>query len=218
MTKQQQPERDQQEGRPGATNAMGLTIMLKAPRLGLAKTRLAATVGNDKALEIYGELLDRLTGQLRELGPVELRFAPDDAGAEVERWLRPGWRTAPQGNGPLGERLERAFRERLGPACGRLAVIGADCPRVTAEDIREAWAALETHDAVLGPALDGGYWLIGLKDPCPALFQEIAWSTERVLEQTLRKAEQAGLRVRLLRKLGDIDTQRDWMDYLASPE
>ena len=87
---------------------------------------------------------------------------------------------------------------------------------MTAQDIAEAWTALERQDVVLGPATDGGYWLIGLRSPQPALFQNIHWSTDAVLRETQDRARAAKLSVHLLRRLSDVDTETDWQEYLAS--
>jgi glycosyltransferase A (GT-A) superfamily protein (DUF2064 family) len=95
-----------------------------------------------------------------------------------------------------------------------VAVIGSDCPAITPADIELAWSVLGTNDAVLGPSQDGGYWLIGLREPRAALFQSIDWSTDQVLKQTLRRARARDLKVKLLRELSDVDTENDWLEFL----
>ena len=141
---------------------------------------------------------------------VEIRFAPDDAAPEITPWLRPGWRTVPQGGGDLGARMSRAFADAFADGCTGVVVIGTDCPYFTAEDLRAAWDALVDQDVVVGPAEDGGYWLLGTSAPRPGLFADIAWSSSTVLADTLSIARSAGLSVRLLRRLNDIDTAQDW--------
>ncbi|HXU75056.1 MAG TPA: DUF2064 domain-containing protein, partial [Methylomirabilota bacterium] len=89
-----------------------------------------------------------------------------------------------------------------------------DCPTVTASDIELGWNELQEHDMVIGPAQDGGYWLIGLRSACPYLFQEISWSTPAVLVETLKRAEAAGLKVKLMRQRSDIDSPADWKEFL----
>lgn len=184
-------------------------IFVKAPRAGFVKSRIAATLGTEKAREIYVEIMGVLIANLRGIPRVQLRFTPDDARGEVADWLQPGWSASAQGEGDLGQRLQNAFASLMGPA----VVIGSDCPQVTQQDIKDAWEGLVDHDVVLGPAEDGGYWLVGLRAPAPHLFENIAWSSERVLEQTLEKT--AGLKVKMLRKLPDIDTAKDWERFLA---
>jgi uncharacterized protein len=191
-----------------------LIIFLKAPRPGTVKTRLAEALGYDGACAAYEHMVRRLMENLRALSGVELRHTPDDGRADIAVWVREGWQTRPQGPGALGERLIRAFDEQFRSGPKRVVVIGSDCPSVTVEDIRRAWASLETHDLVLGPARDGGYWLIGLREEHPELFQGIAWSTETVLSQTVKQARAAGLQIDLLDERGDIDTAEDWARFI----
>jgi len=127
------------------------------------KTRLAAGMGSTAALQAYERLVETLLAGLATLPEAELRFAPDDAANEVSRWLRDGWSSHGQGTGDLGERLCRAFLDAFASGARRVVVIGSDCPDVTPAEIEAAWAALERHDVALGPATDGGYWLIGLR-------------------------------------------------------
>lgn len=193
-----------------------LLVFLKAARPGAVKTRLAVTIGAGAALAAYEELvaatLKNLNLPAAEIA-VELRFTPDEAGPEIAPWRRPGWQAAPQGPGTLGERLQRAFEDSFAAGCGRVLVIGSDCPYVNATDLRAALVALAGHDVVLGPATDGGYWLLGLRAPQPALFIGIDWSTPRVFSQTLQRAEMAGLRAARLRELSDVDTETEWREW-----
>ncbi|MBM3877269.1 MAG: glycosyltransferase [Verrucomicrobia bacterium] len=149
--------------------------------------------------------------------PIELRFTPDDALAEIQPWLREGWRARPQGGGDLGERLKRACAEHFADGCEHLILIGSDCPDVTVDDIERARASLKHSDVVLGPATDGGYWLIGLNAPHLELFDEIPWSTDKVLARTLARAERLQQRVALLRELRDVDTVEDWQRLHRRP-
>ncbi len=194
--------------------AKRLVLFAKAPRLGLVKTRLARTLGDSKALEAYQVLADATLASIAGFQDVTVQFSPDDALQEIQSWLRPGWRTAPQGSGDLGERLARCFAQQLQPAPSRVVVIGSDCPDVSSMDVEAAWRLLETHDLVLGPALDGGYWLIGLNQTQPSLFSGIDWSTPRVLEQTLARADLRKLKTSTLRPLEDVDTPEDWKKFL----
>lgn len=191
-----------------------LILFLKAPRPGFVKTRLASALGPEAACAAHRRLLEELLPRLANLPEVELRFAPDDARPEIAPWLRPGWTAVPQGSGDLGARLTRATREAFAAGAARVVVIGSDCPRVTADDIQSAWAALGEHDVVLGPAKDGGYWLVALRRPEPRLFEDITWSTGAVLAQTQTQARAAGLSVKLLRELSDVDTPEDWQRFL----
>lgn len=154
-----------------------------------------------------------LLEQLAHVGPAELYFAPENAGAEIRHWLRPGWSARPQEAGDLGARMSAAFEEAFAEGAQRVALIGSDCPEILDTDIQAAWDALREHDVVLGPALDGGYWLIGLRQPQPALFNGVSWSTGAVLRETLDRVSRAGLRAFLLRTLRDIDTEEDWQSF-----
>jgi hypothetical protein len=196
-------------------NEKKLIVFLKAPRPGEVKTRLAETLGAEAACAAYRRLLTTLLENLAALERVELCFSPSEAGREVQPWARPGWSLAEQGAGDLGERLQRAFQRAFHAGAGRVVILGSDCPEVAAADIDDAWAALSAHDVVLGPATDGGYWLIGLRAARPELFQGISWSTSEVLRQTLDRIREAGLRAHLLRELSDIDAEADWRRFLA---
>ncbi|MBI3418315.1 MAG: TIGR04282 family arsenosugar biosynthesis glycosyltransferase [Verrucomicrobia bacterium] len=195
-------------------NLRQLIVFLKAPRVGVVKTRLAESIGAEAACAAYRRLVEILVVNLSALDQVELRFTPNDAVAEMQPWLRNGWRCTPQGAGDLGARLQRAFTEAFAAGAARVVIIGSDCPAVTEDDIADAWRMLETHEVVLGPARDGGYWLVGLREPQPALFGDMIWSTSTVLSETLRRAERSDLRAHLLRELADVDTLEDWQEFL----
>lgn len=193
-----------------------VSIFLKAPRPGRVKTRIAQSLGPDIACTIYRELVGHVLHHLQELPDVELRFTPEDpqAAAEIHPWLRPGWIALGQGPGDLGQRMAHAIRHGLQRQYPAVIVIGSDCPDVQASDIQSAAHALSSGaDVVLGPAEDGGYWLIATNADHPSLFDGIEWSTERVLQQTLEVAAKANLAVHQLRTLRDIDTARDWEVY-----
>jgi hypothetical protein len=191
-----------------------LIVLLKAPRPGAVKTRLAQTLGAEAACAAYRQLVGQLLKRIGGIDHVQLRFAPDDAGEEIRPWLRPGWSAAGQGGGDLGERLARTFQDAFAAGARRVVVIGGDCPEIAAQDIEAAWAALARCDLVLGPAADGGYWLVGLRVMERPLFSGIAWSTGDVLQQTLDCARAAGRTVELLRELHDVDTEADWRRFL----
>jgi uncharacterized protein len=191
-----------------------LIVFVKAPRPGSVKTRLAQSLGAQAACDAYRFLVDRALVQLTSLGNVELCFSPDDALDEIRPWLRTNWVAAAQGGGTLGERLIRAFRNAFADGCTSVVAIGSDCPEVTTLDLFEAWNSLETQDVVVGPASDGGYWLIGLNAPSDGIFEKIDWSTPRVFEQTMQWIRANGKSYHLLRELSDVDTEDDWKAYL----
>lgn len=187
-----------------------LIVFVKAPRPGLVKTRLAQEIGVEAACQAYSRLVAQVLANIVDIDSVQLRFSPDDSEKEIQCWVRAGWECRPQLSGDLGQRLNRAFVEGFETGFERVAVIGSDCPDVTSEDIQEAWQALDNFDLALGPAFDGGYWLIALKRSAPFLFQDMPWSTATVFDETLKRAGREGMRVRVLRRLRDVDTGADW--------
>jgi rSAM/selenodomain-associated transferase 1 len=177
------------------------------------KSRLAAAIGPEAALDAYQTMVRSTLARLKTLPNVELRYTPDDAADEVRLWRKDSWILRPQGPGDLGERMQRAFVEAFTDGAGAVVIIGSDCPDVSVSDVLSAWARLNEHDLVLGPASDGGYWLIGLRQPQQALFQHIAWSTNTVQAETLARAQRAEIRTSLLRTLSDIDTEQEWLEF-----
>jgi uncharacterized protein len=190
-----------------------LIIFVRAPRVGEVKTRLAAAMGPEEALAAYEVLVQTVLANLAALAPVEVHYTPESAADEVRAWVPPRWLLRAQGSGDLGARMDAAFVKAFAGGAERVVLIGSDCPTVTVQDIEDAWAALTNCDLVLGPAADGGYWLIALRQAQPALFQGIPWSTGAVLRETMARAERAGLRVGLLRERADIDTEKDWQQF-----
>lgn len=195
-----------------------LIVLAKAPALGLAKTRLAATLGPQQALEAHRELLTVLAGNLAGLENVVFCVTPDDSAAAFQDWRQPRWRVWPQGEGDLGARLSRAFQRCFQEGAERVVIIGADCPQVRPEHVCEAWRALGAADLALGPARDGGYWLIGLSRFVPRLFEDMPWSGPTLFERTMEAASSQKLRVAPLETLADIDTAQDWLAWKKRAE
>jgi len=191
---------------------MKVCLMLKAPRIGFVKTRLAAGIGASAAREAYLWLVEI---QLRAL-PTEwetiVAFAPADAEAEMREWLGPSLGYVAQCEGDLGARLDHVVREVGGP----LIFLGGDCPYLTAERLHDAAADLATHHVVIWPALDGGYCLLGLRERLPEIFEGISWGGDSVLAETLQRIP-ADLTVRIMDPpLEDVDDLSSWERALAS--
>jgi rSAM/selenodomain-associated transferase 1 len=189
-----------------------LGIFVKAPAPGWVKTRLAAEIGVHHATEIYRHLGRRVVAACAGSGhSTVVWFAPSEARLAVRAWLKGLGVAAFQAQvaGALGARLVTAFQRHFDEGARRVIVIGSDCPGVDAALVSRALAALDEHDLVLGPAHDGGYYLIGLRAPVRQLFRRIAWSTHTVLGQTVARARQLGLRTLLLPRLRDVDTASD---------
>jgi rSAM/selenodomain-associated transferase 1 len=188
-----------------------LLVFLKAARPGVVKTRLVPALGKAAAAELYRVLAE---AEVRRTAPrggeYERRFCftPPRARPEMQAWF-PGEVFVPQEGTDLGARMAGAFAQAFLGGARRVAIIGSDVPAVSRETVREAFRSLEEHDVVLGPAHDGGYYLLALSQPRPALFRGIAWGTSSVLAATVKKASGRGLGVRLLEPLTDIDTLED---------
>jgi rSAM/selenodomain-associated transferase 1 len=188
-----------------------LIVFLKHPRPGRVKTRLAAALGGDTAAALYRALAEEvLRATVPRPGEYEtlVFFDPPEAAVEMRAWL-PGVRLRPQSAGDVGQRMAAAFDRVFERGPRRVAIIGTDVPAMTRETVAGALAGLDEADAVIGPAEDGGYYLVALREPHPELFEDVAWSTPTVLEETLARAAAAGLRVRQLAHLRDVDTLAD---------
>ncbi len=179
-------------------------VMAKYPSPGSVKTRLAERIGATAACALHEAFVRDLAARLTALGlPVCWAFWPPAAPFAT---LVPGQRCIAQLGRDLGERLEGAIRACLESMALPVLAIGADAPHLEPDRLTEAAVALgEGADVVLGPATDGGYYLIGLRAPCPPLFRDIDWGASSVLDTTLARARTAGLRVHLLAATFDVD-------------
>jgi rSAM/selenodomain-associated transferase 1 len=192
-----------------------ILFFIKYPTPGKVKTRIATTVGAARAAEIYRRLAERVCSCLPRDAEIIAVFDPPTKRAEIEEWLTPlspFLKFIPQHSGDLGTRLSAAFAAAFNPPTvqKKVAAIGSDCVDLDTAIFAETWRALDQDDCVIGPAGDGGYYLLALRKPAPTLFSKINWSTERVLNQTLTRAAAAQLSVHLLPKLTDIDTEEEW--------
>jgi rSAM/selenodomain-associated transferase 1 len=185
-------------------------VFVRAPEAGRVKTRLAAALGAEGALRVYRRLAEHTLREARALGgEVRVHFTPADAGTEVRAWLGDGPRYLPQSAGGLGTRMEAAFRAAFEDGADRVVIIGSDLPELSAALLRRAFDALESHAAVLGPARDGGYYLLGMRTMIDGLFDGIPWSTDEVLARTLERLGAAGIQPALLDSLSDVDEVDD---------
>ncbi|GAA4405220.1 TIGR04282 family arsenosugar biosynthesis glycosyltransferase [Quisquiliibacterium transsilvanicum] len=198
-----------------------MIVFARAPLRGRVKTRLAAAIGDEAALEAHRALLRATAGVAASLlghpefgaGSVELCIDGEDADGECAALARSlGLRLGRQQGEDLGARMHSALARALQD--GRLPVLlGSDCPALQAADLLEALAALRRNDAVFAPAEDGGYVLVGLARECPALFQGLAWGGAEVMEQTRARLRAAGIRWTELRTLWDVDRHEDWLRW-----
>jgi hypothetical protein len=190
-----------------------ILIFLKFPEKGKVKSRLAQDIGEDAALELYRyfilDLLDTLkTGSYT----VIIYFLPPDARQEVLQWLGKEYRYMPQQGRDLGERMRNAFSEVFSEGFSKVLLIGSDIPDITDAILDSAFE--NEDDAVIGPALDGGYYLIGFRNNTflPEAFDGMPWGTETVLKKTVELFRKKNLGVHLLPQWQDIDRLADLRD------
>ena len=194
-----------------------LVVFAKAPIPGQVKTRLCPPLTLDEAATVHGSfVLDTLertrTAVSKYRLPVDRYLACAPSSTLVFFKIleeRHGVRLLDQVGDDLGARMHGVFDSLFARGYGRVMIVGTDVPSLPLERYQEAVHLLEGHDAVLGPAFDGGYFLIGLKKASPSLFRDIPWSTDRVLAQTMEKAVGLGLSIGVLPQWHDIDTIDD---------
>ena len=195
-----------------------LLIFAKAPAAGFAKTRLIPALGAEGAATLARQMLHHTLEQALTAGAqaVELCMSPAPTDAAWHGVTLPqSVESSDQGDGDLGARMSRAVDRALALQQGPVIVIGTDCLALTAALIGQAARQLARHDAVLLPAVDGGYVLIGLQASCPTLFNDMAWSTTVVASETLRRMANQGLKVWQGPVLRDIDEPSDLNDLPA---
>jgi rSAM/selenodomain-associated transferase 1 len=183
-------------------------LFAKAPRLGRVKTRLAADLGEEAALRLYRAVGARVAADVGERYALNVWHDPPDGRDEMRAWLGEH-RYFPQEGRDLGERLAHAFAWHFGRGENPVIVIGADAPGVSGVTVAEAERHLGDSDVVIGPAVDGGYYLLGLRAPSPTVFEGIPWSTDRVFSVTVARCRGCHFRVQVLPVLRDLDTAAD---------
>lgn len=190
-----------------------IVVMTRFPEPGRTKTRLVPALGANRAAALHRCLIIRTLDVARDMAEehhcdVEVRYAGGDETqfrAEFGRQVR----YSPQSEGSLGERMNAAAAAAFSKGAKRVVVIGTDCPGLDAEHLSQAFEQLTHRDVVIGPATDGGYYLLGMRRHLPTLFENIAWGTETVLRQTLERAAEAGVTVGQLPPLSDVDYAED---------
>lgn len=190
-----------------------LIIFTRYPEPGKTKTRLIPALGADGAAELQRrmtELTLQKAAQTRMSRRIRLEISYE-GGSEflMQRWLGEHLTFRSQGKGDLGERMRRAFRRAFRAGAQRVVIIGTDCPDLTPDILEMAFDALQRSDIVIGPANDGGYYLIGLRHYIPKLFESIQWGSEKVFEQTLMRAREVEVHPGLLSQLSDVDRPED---------
>ena len=185
-----------------------LNIFIKNPEKGKVKTRLAKTVGDDMALEVYQYLLKKTMDATLDLNCDRTvyysRFVD-----EKDEWDNSLFQKRLQSDGELGLKMKNAFKEAFDNGSQKVLIIGSDCPQISADLINMAFDLLDNTDCVLGPAKDGGYYLLGMKTLLTPLFENKEWSTDSVLDDTVLDLLDAGLKYAKLPMLSDVDDAYD---------
>jgi len=191
---------------------VSLGMFVRFPDTGKAKTRLAVSVGKESAAALYRSFAESAFQEFKKIPEkARLYIFPADGNEtrRIRHWAGPGFYYVPQVQGHLGQRLEHAFSTLFDHGAEKAVITASDTPDLTADIITQALQALDTHNVVIGPSHDGGYYLIGTNKMQYKLFQNISWSTERVVKQTLAIVNALGLSCHLLPNLIDIDTADD---------
>ena len=191
-----------------------LLVLTKFPTPGRAKTRFIPLLGPAGAADLSRRLSEHTVAIARawRAGDPGRSFSVHITGADpaaCRRWLGDDFTCKLQGDGDLGARMDRALTGALAAGAARTVLVGCDCPHNDVANLERAFAQLVDHDLVLGPATDGGYYLIGTTCPRPTLFQGLAWGTSEVLAGTLSRAVRQGLRTATLATLSDVDQPAD---------
>ena len=202
-----------------ATCNRQLIVMARWPAPGRCKRRLAQELGAARAAQIQARLIVHTLAAAREARQghgLELVLAVEGLGSRAaRRWgqAHGADRTVLQGRGVLGLRMQRQFQRAAREGASQVVLIGSDLPQLEASDLSAAFTVLGQRRGVLGPALDGGYWLIGLRRPEPELLAGIYWGSALVLEQTVAAMARRGLEPELLSRRGDLDWARDLLPW-----
>ncbi len=182
-----------------------IIVFVKNIKLGKVKTRLAKTIGDQAAFEVYKELVE-VTEKATNSTDTDTRIYFSDVVIE-DKW-KGGYKAVQKGNN-LGERMKHAFKKGFDDGYERIVLIGSDLPDINSEHLKNGLQAMLYNDVVFGPAIDGGYYLIGLSELKDFVFDNKPWSQSNLLDITLKELKQKNITFQLLRPLNDIDTFED---------
>jgi hypothetical protein len=196
-----------------------LIIFTRYPVAGQTKTRLIPALGAEGAADLQRQMTERTLQTAENLAvesqpELEIRHA-DGSGGQMQKWLGPNRIYCEQGSGDLGEKMARAVAVAFQAGYRQVIIIGADCPALSPEILAIGFTRLADHDLVLGPAADGGYYLIGLTHPCPELFNNRSWGNNMLLSETMTTAKKLALKFYLLEELADVDRPED-LNYFGN--
>lgn len=185
-----------------------LILFIRNPELGKVKTRLAASVGPEAALDIYVRLLRHTKAVTQHLTVDKVVFYSDKV-EQGDLWPDELYQKKLQPLGNLGEKMAAAFSAAFAEGYSSVVIIGSDCQQLTENIVEQAFQELQEHDIVIGPALDGGYYLLGMRQFYPELFRNKRWSTEHVFPDTIQDIKQLQVSYSLLPQLSDVDYIED---------
>ncbi len=202
-----------------------LIIFSRYPEAGKTKTRMIPVLGREGAAKLQRQMTEHTLSQAKKLHSyrplkLEVHFTGGDRNL-MQEWLGRDVTYYQQESGDLGRRMSSAISRAFAAGMAKVIIIGTDCPAVNPSILTEAFNALKRQNLVLGPAEDGGYYLIGLNYPIPQLFNQIQWGTARVLAQTKNIANKLGLTVHYLPVLADVDRPEDlpiWQKFCSEDE
>jgi uncharacterized protein len=190
-----------------------LIVFTRYPIPGKTKTRLIPALGEAGAANLHRQMTEHTLAQVRQLRAdgvaIEIHYAGIQSDRELADWLGADLVYRGQGDGDLGDRMARSMKTAVEAGYDRVIIIGTDCPGLTTDILQLAFEQLHDRDLVLGPAIDGGYYLIGLRRFMPELFVGISWGTSMVRQQTIEIAIELGLSMGDLPLLADIDRPED---------
>ncbi len=199
------------------TRQSALIIFARYPREGEVKTRLGAEVGMARATEVYKRLAEHAFGVGSEVATAGIRvwlfYEPSATEGEMKTWVGCPFEYYRQDGSDLGMRMHNAFRRTFEAGALRTIIVGSDIPELHVELVHEAFERLDRDQVVIGPAEDSGYYLLGMNKGVGDCFTGIAWSTPRVLPETLARFRELKLRYSVLRTLADIDTNADLLRF-----
>ncbi len=188
-------------------------VFTRYPAAGKIKTRLIPALGEERAAALHKKMAEHTISQVRALqrlvpGDIEVWYVGGNL-ALMQGWLGDDLTYQLQPDGDLGDRMRLAFQSIFDRGYKKAAIVGTDCPTLTTEILAQSFEALDDRPIALGPAIDGGYYLIGLQYLIPELFTGIPWSTANVLQETVKIATDLGIVPTLLPYLADIDLPQD---------
>ncbi len=189
-----------------------VVVFVKSPQAGAVKTRLAGEIGDEAACELYKSFAEDVLCALgRTSARVRLFYDPPGGRERIESWLGDCYELVPQEGADLGERMAEAFGDCFAQGFSTVVLIGSDIPDMTVEYVEKAFDVLRSDDAVIGPASDGGYYLIGFRRDgfSPDVFRDITWGSQSVLDETTKKMNAGGVSFSRLGVLHDIDNVSD---------